>query len=63
MDLSVSPKDKIWFLSVCHHISKAVYLNYSGVRIAGDVRRKFHLLRVRSRLPVIEYQRVPTKAL
>jgi len=26
MDSSVSPKDKIWFLRVCHHISNAVYL-------------------------------------
>jgi hypothetical protein len=25
MDSSVSPKDEIWFLRVCHHISKAVY--------------------------------------
>jgi hypothetical protein len=23
--LSVSPKDEIWFLRVCHHISNAVY--------------------------------------
>jgi len=25
MDSSVSPKDVIWFLCVCHHISNAVY--------------------------------------
>ena len=25
MDSSVSPKDQIWFLRVCHHISNAVY--------------------------------------
>jgi hypothetical protein len=25
MDSSVSPKDKIWFLRMCHHISNAVY--------------------------------------
>jgi len=25
MHSSVSPKDEIWFLRVCHHISKAVY--------------------------------------
>jgi len=24
MDSSVSPKDEIWFLRVCHHISNAV---------------------------------------
>jgi len=26
MDSSVSPKDEIWFVSVCHHISDAVYI-------------------------------------
>jgi len=26
MDSSVSPKDEIWFLRVCHYISNAVYL-------------------------------------
>jgi hypothetical protein len=26
MDSSVSPKDETWFLSVCHHISNALYL-------------------------------------
>ena len=31
MDSSVSPKDEIWFLSVCHHISNAVYLK-TGVQ-------------------------------
>jgi hypothetical protein len=25
MDSSVSPKDKIWFLRVCHHISTGLY--------------------------------------
>jgi len=25
MDSSVSPKDEIWFLRVCHHISTALY--------------------------------------
>jgi len=25
MDLSVAPKDEIWFLRMCHHISNAVY--------------------------------------
>jgi hypothetical protein len=25
MDSSVSPKDEIWFLRVCHHISTEVY--------------------------------------
>jgi len=27
MDSSFSPKDEIWFLRVCHHISNAVYSN------------------------------------
>jgi hypothetical protein len=27
MDSSFSPKDEIWFLRVCHHISNAVYAN------------------------------------
>jgi len=25
MDSSVSPKDEIWFVRMCHHISDAVY--------------------------------------
>jgi hypothetical protein len=25
MDSSVSPKDKVWFLRVCHHISTGIY--------------------------------------
>ena len=28
MDSSVSPKDEIWFLRVCHHISNAVYQSF-----------------------------------
>jgi len=30
MDSFVSPKDEIWFLRVCHHISNAVYLTKEG---------------------------------
>jgi hypothetical protein len=26
MDSSVSAKDEIWFLRVCHHVSNALYL-------------------------------------
>jgi len=26
MDSVVSPKDEIWFLHVCHHISNALYI-------------------------------------
>jgi len=29
MDSSVSPKDEIWFLRVCHHISTGLYIFYS----------------------------------
>ena len=29
MDSSFSPKDEIWFLRVCHHISNAVYRSHS----------------------------------
>jgi len=31
MDSSVSPKDEIWFLRGCHHISNAVYLRIQQV--------------------------------
>jgi hypothetical protein len=40
MDSSVSPKDEIWFLRVCHHISNAVYtsatLHPSNTRLQMD---------------------------
>jgi hypothetical protein len=29
MDSSFSPKDEIWFLRVCHHITNAVYRSHS----------------------------------
>jgi hypothetical protein len=32
MDSSVSPKDEIWFLRVCHHISNAGYVSAEGHR-------------------------------
>jgi len=32
MDSSVSPKDEIWFLRLCHHISTGLYLNVRGFR-------------------------------
>jgi hypothetical protein len=37
MDSSVSPKDEIWFLRVCHHISNAVYTR--GMEQAVRVRK------------------------
>jgi hypothetical protein len=45
MDLSVSPKDEIWFMLVCHHISNAVHhfvLNFAHYGRIGalDVRGK-----------------------
>jgi hypothetical protein len=36
MDSFVSPKDEIWFLCVCHHISNAVYL-HSSISLHGLV--------------------------
>jgi len=45
MDYSVSPKDEIWFLRVCHHISNAIYLTIDTVYVyrrhkgAGPVKR------------------------
>jgi len=32
MDSSISPKDEIWFLRVCHHISNADYFCVQTVR-------------------------------
>jgi len=36
MDSSVSPKDEIWFLRVCHHISNTVLLAFSSVGSKGS---------------------------
>jgi hypothetical protein len=36
MDSSVSPKDEIWFLRVCHHISNAVYQHSCEQRNTGE---------------------------
>jgi len=37
MDSSVSPKDSIWFLRVCHHISTGLYLVCPGLlRAVGE---------------------------
>ena len=35
MDSSVLPKDEIWFLRLCHHISNTVYqhINYNETRV------------------------------
>jgi len=39
MDSSVSPKDEMWFLRVCHHISNVVYLQTPGcgLDLSGSV--------------------------
>jgi hypothetical protein len=34
MDSSVSPKDEIWFLRVCHHVSNAVYIRIAPAGVA-----------------------------
>jgi hypothetical protein len=34
MDSSDSPKDEIWFLRGCHHISNAVYLDYATAALS-----------------------------
>ena len=31
MDSSVSPKEEIWFLRVCHHISTGLYTNFDKI--------------------------------
>jgi len=33
MDSSVSPKDEIWFLRVCHHISTGLYYRTLDVKL------------------------------
>jgi len=38
MDSSVSPKDEIWFLRVCHHISNAVYFQQSCKSLRQHIR-------------------------
>jgi len=45
MDSSVPPKDEIWFVRVCHHISNAVYklLNRHSVEYQQVGARQFTL--------------------
>jgi hypothetical protein len=42
MDSSVSPKDEIWFLHMCHHISNAVY----NVKCRLYIPNEYHFLKV-----------------
>jgi len=44
MDSSVSPKDEIWFMSVCHHISNAVYYCHQGLSLYFDAEFVIHKL-------------------
>jgi len=37
MDSSVSQKDEIWFLRVCHHISNAVYHCTTAALMLSDL--------------------------
>jgi hypothetical protein len=42
MDSSVSPKDEIWFLRVCHHISSAVYVLLTTLLLTRTFKPKTH---------------------
>jgi len=50
MDSSVSPKDEIWFLRVCHHISNALYKQLISLIPNVRVQRKLRLSAGRDRL-------------
>jgi hypothetical protein len=42
MDSSFSPKDEIWFLCVCHHISNAVYFpRFRSVVLSSSTAKEF----------------------
>jgi len=47
MDSSVSPRDEIWFLRVCHHISDGFYMpgvggeEQEGKRTLGSCSRRW----------------------
>jgi hypothetical protein len=42
LDSSVSSKDEIWFLRMCHHISNAVYLRYDRTSVVLPVPTHFN---------------------
>jgi len=42
MDSSVSPKDEIWFLHVCHHISSWVYIINLNPRCSWNLTPQWH---------------------
>jgi hypothetical protein len=37
MDSSVSPKDKIWFLRVCHHITTGLYYEFKPLYVVVSI--------------------------
>ena len=43
MDSSVSPKDEIWFLRVCHHISTGLYLSAPSAKFKNKCSYAFPL--------------------
>jgi len=43
MDSFVSPKDKIWFLRVCHYISNAVY---APIKLHGIISKETAILKL-----------------
>ena len=47
MDSSVSPKDEIWFLRVCHHISTGLYLSTNRHNITAQKTSVFISISVR----------------
>ena len=53
MDSSVSRKDQIWFLRMCHHVSNVLYYSGSTINIRScsscpsRVSQRFHIWRVR----------------
>jgi len=48
MDSSVSPKDEIWFMLVCHHISNAVYTCWPAIRQLTKKHNTYQLLYIYS---------------
>ena len=60
MDSSVSPKDEIWFLRVCHHISYAVYYHLVPDFTTNPTSFIRPPLMRTPRLPVVDWTDAPT---
>jgi hypothetical protein len=60
MDSSVSPKDEIWFLRVCHHISTGLY--YTSVVITKHRLEKFELAASVTRQHITTDLKISTQA-